>query len=105
MTNQEINEAVARKLGWTLSGGLGWMSPPIYRKPDDVICQKPNPPDYAGSIQAAWEILEYLCKHGKPPIIWMCEDGEACISFKYDEMVTDILPVPLAICLAFLKLP
>lgn len=89
MTPQEINEAVARKLGWT--------RPSYPHKIGDT-------PDYCRTIELAWEIVEHLCRLGHPPILWFSDNAEACVSFLYDEVVTDILPAPMAICLAFLEL-
>ena|SRR5580692_2305497 len=109
MTNAEINEAVARKLGWMLSGALGWMSPPVYRKPDDVICQKPNPPDYSGSIQAAWEIVEHVAETGTYCLELETDSPDqfqCCISHATEQqIIKNASSAPLAICAAFLSMP
>ena len=99
MTNQELNEAVARKLGHPISGGMiALRSTP--HQPEYQI------PEYSTSIQAAWEIVEKikvtelfaLCFHDGQ---WHCEinccDGERPIDEEADT-------APLAICKAFLKL-
>lgn len=85
MTDQELNEQVARKLG---KGHIqeGW----------EKVCIIP---DYCHSIAAAWEIWDHfhematLTKHeGK----WMLDYGRRF------RIVADT--APKAICLAFLKL-
>ena len=59
MTNQEINEAVAVKLGWT-----AWQEGP---DPKNYIWVDPHGnesndgcPDYCTSIAAAWELTKYV---------------------------------------------
>lgn len=88
MTDQELNEAVVRKLG---KGHIqeGW----------EKVCVIP---DYCHSIQAAWEMVEKLdyCKLVKAASSFRCQvsiGGEPC-NFYADT-------APRAICLAFLKLP
>lgn len=90
MTNQEMNEAVARKLRV---------------RPRDVDFET-WPPPYSTDISAAWEIVEKLkatelvalCFHDGH---WHCEinccDGERPIDEEGDT-------APMAICLAFLEL-
>lgn len=97
MTPQEINEAVHLKLdamkpsihvGETVVLRGGALSLPI--------------PDYCGDIKAAWEIVEagYLdvvMRHSDGK--WSSEVlGQVNLSEKADT-------APMAICLAFLKLP
>lgn len=103
MTNNEINEAVARKLGWK-DDPDGWIQPngPWF----------PMPPAYSTKIEAAWEILEHCCSRGFAVKIeqdfgmefWratICDDRKietkCCLHEDGDT-------APLAICLAFLKL-
>lgn len=90
MTNQEINEAVAKKLGWDNKPFHGYI--------------RPNMPNYSTDISAAWEVVE---KHQ----ISLKYYGEA-----WDCTLTKLLDgrwinaestadtAPMAICLAFLKL-
>lgn len=112
MTNQEINEAVGIKMGWKRLYIKDRPQFEVWENPDGKIIDGPLArighyfiPDYCTNIQATWEVIEHMCNIGKPPIIWFTDDAEACISFKYDEMVTDILSASIAICLAFLQLP
>lgn len=105
MTDQEINEAVARKLGWTKN---------IPKVPcEDPTCEiwtRNDPeaymdslPDYCHSIEAAWEILTSLkCD-------WEIKTTKYGIDIRiYDEAGQYPSAVsataPMAICLAFLKL-
>lgn len=101
MTDRELNEAVAKKLGW------GW-----YAREDIEGWFKEGElylkdlPDYVHSIEAAWEIVDKiketelfaLCFHD---LGWHCEinccDGERPIDEEADT-------APRAICEAFLKL-
>lgn len=111
MTNEEINEAVARKLGWT-HDHAGWWAP---------VLSKPRPyattplPSFCERIEAAWEIVEHLAKEnehkGCGPIIYLMHDGQwifrigemgKTLSENQDSAVA--ATAPLAICGAFLKL-
>lgn len=99
MTEQEINEVVARKLGWREQNAdrFPWMNSQGMELPI---------PEFCTSISAAWEIVDKikqtelfaLCWHDG---FWHCEinccDGEREID---EESET----APMAICLAFLKL-
>ena len=71
MTEQEINEAIARKLGWKKiesDGGLnGWWRGPLEEIvadpdfPEDTSLLQTSSPQvspYCTSISAAWEIME-----------------------------------------------
>lgn len=103
MTDQEINEAVARKLGWKEAGHLGWMSDSTkYKKPDDVICRKPGPPDYCHDIKAAWEIMLYVDKNG--PDFNVGTNQNAWYVESNKKILCEAATAPMAICLAFLKL-
>lgn len=101
MTPVEINEAVARKLGWTIddSGLTIRCRPPshLWLSPCDKV------PDYCHSIAAAWEICEYLQKEHYLFSIDFEPLSElpwrvTLVSIERDEAA------PMAICLAFLKL-
>lgn len=82
MTDAEINEAVARKLGIDL-GNL-------------------KPREYCHSIEAAFEILHKfkswtIGKHWEGGFVCLLMDGSKPIKAEADT-------APMAICLAFLKL-
>ena len=105
MTNTEINEAVARKLGYY--GRIDFTSEhPMYPIPD-----------YCSSIQAAWEIpgLESVVRleNGR----WHARFGSGATNMTYYEIgiydddespFTDHVAfadtAPMAICLAFLEI-
>lgn len=105
MTDKKINEAVARKLGWT-------PNPDHQRKNErawlDVNGLNQHLPDYVGDIQAAWEVVEKLFQEGMCVQINIagnekevgCNIGDKHQqkAFGYSESA------PMAICLAFLKL-
>lgn len=82
MTDQEINEAVARKLGWEshpsyiVKNRIDWKTP----KGGD----RNKLPDYCHDIKAAWEIVEFLNSRNYRIILKQA--------------------APMAICLAFLEL-
>lgn len=115
MTDQEINEAVARKLGFgewidqsVLSGGnLDW-----------------SPKDYCHSIAAAWEIAKSRPMHGDlhfqlrfyfsgykdgigyGPVWWAGWAGSHYRGGDSDDTVSSTADTaPMAIVQAFLKLP
>lgn len=92
MTDQEINETVARRLG---KGHIqdGW----------EKVCVIP---DYCHSIAAAWEIVEY-CTENDIAVILDIRDGGSYCNFSGDEVGDNIAEAdtaPMSICLAFLKL-
>lgn len=67
MNNQELDEAVARKLGWKDTPGKAgyathW-SPPD-RPPYTPGMAEWDAPPYSTDIKAAWEIVEHLQKEG-----------------------------------------
>ena len=110
LTDQELNEAVARKLGYELlptdrilPNGKplkAWGKPPFYETNWLV-------PPYSTDIKAAWEIVESLATKaesiGTGPIIEISHDGSwHC---KFGVIVTQAPTAPRAICEAFLKLP
>lgn len=112
LSDQELNEAVAKKLGYTLQEVEGseiklWCK---YSDPNGW----PVPRNYCHSIQAAWEIVEYLRPKGieiciscdsalTPSPRWYCQFGPnglgqpGLIDHEADT-------APRAICEAFLKL-
>lgn len=89
MTDQEINEKVARKLGKITFESDG---SPCY-------CEMP---DYSTSIEAAWEIVErndHYVALKREKGVWFCSLGIKSNEWSYADTAT------MAICLAFLKLP
>ncbi len=103
MTPQEINEAVARKLGWY---ALKWRDEPgkhpawwglnQFHQVESLI------PDYCHFIAAAWEVVEkcFRVKMEKFSDEWQCELGDG----KHGDEFASADTAPMAICLAFLKL-
>lgn len=97
MTDSEINEAVGIKLGFSKTS-YGWNGPKAIFS---VL------PDYCHDIKAAWEIVDKfeqfdLHKNwdsGK----WKCGIGTWDDGGKRQELIS--FSAPMAICLAFLKLP
>lgn len=109
LTDQELNEAVARKLGKRKTYGAH--PAPFNPKGLPVTIQEGELPDYCHSIAAAWEIVEKR-KEFKRDFILMSSyefPGWCC---RLTDMVNGVLikveghadTAPLAICLAFLKL-
>lgn len=114
MTDKEINEAVARKLGWyettTVLPKDGIIQElPAWTKDDKFVLLKL--PDYVNSIEAAWEIVEHLqnllsvsyfvsmnCKKDK------VEAGILCALTGNIAWEAEADTAPRAICLAFLKM-
>ena len=118
MSPQAINEAVARKLG--LQPGHCYCK----QRPDVVWCckckkircvpEQETPcaktdflPDYCRSIEAAWEIVASLLASGK--CVQLNSDGKGVgfwIGSRYRQKhFAEASTAPMAICLAFLKLP
>lgn len=95
MTNAEINEAVAQKL---LVDYCNDSDCPIETCPCEEKLK-----DYAGSILAAWEIVEHFDKFvlARADAEWVCSN--IWDAHKPPLGVADT--APMAICLAFLKLP
>jgi hypothetical protein len=100
MTNQEINEAVARKL-----------NPP----PDGCAYVTGFEKPYSTDIKAAWEIVGHILKHPKRfvKIIVGDYDVTTAIIDEWGKHIADTVgywsetaeSAPRAICEAFLKLP
>lgn len=94
MTDSEINEAVARKMGWIPINDGRW-------RRDDLneLGSAADIPDYCHSIAAAWEIVE------KMGWIHMGCMKDLTIIYDCDEFeLVRAHTAPMAICLAFLKL-
>jgi len=112
MTDQEINEAVARKLGATYAGTRTSL---ITKKEiqlwdwhgfdvDSGWFLGPSPmADFCHKINEAWAIVDYLRKQGIDINIFVSE-RTVMISRQYDEILADHEEAPMAICLYFLKL-
>ena len=117
MTELEINETVAKKLGWIInktSDYLPWYGRPNGPPESAMIRELP---DYCRDIKAAWEIVEKFKGMG----LFQTDAGHwYCVSsFNLSEKSSDewyfraedneygmlANTAPLAICLAFLKLP
>jgi hypothetical protein len=109
MTDQEINEAVAKKLGWEkhnrtceqLTPGASIFTYGNHWYQEGALCRE-RMPNYCHSIEAAWEIVKNQTVtldncHG----VWHCGisvDTE-------EEWVEDVADTaPMAICKAFLTL-
>ena len=114
MTDQEINEAVARELGWKCDGhprkcvdDAG--SDFAYSYFQCSVCEVtpwpecgPHPvPDYCHSIAAAWEVVT-KAEVFKLHFDWRAEGLHW--SCWYDNHLEVSDTAPMAICLAFLKL-
>lgn len=101
LSNKEINEAVARKLGWEAPCKghiLSW-----YREGDDRI----DIPNYCTDITAAWEIVENIKDRDIRFSIEIIAGQARCDIVTMDEIsIVGRAETPeMAICLAFFKLP
>lgn len=106
MTDQELNEVVARKLGYHKCKNCDWGYGP------DGTCNTSlhqHLSDYCNSIQAAWEVVEaiplalHLSLFRAPNNYWTCEiinqkNGDSIPIFQIADTAAR------AICEAFLKL-
>lgn len=100
MTDQEINEAVARKLGtWARIDPDPDCSLNDPAKPSTL----PAYPSYCTDIAAAWEIFSTIKRMGS---IYRTPDSYWCSFATVPERTeAQADTAPMAICLAFLKLP
>lgn len=106
MTNKEINEAVARKLGKPIYIRHGIITETITPEMAGWQVAKVNGwfHDYCTSIAAAWEVVEtndnsYPSGIMKVGTKWLpIVRGRTCSEYAADT-------APMAICLAFLKVP
>jgi hypothetical protein len=109
MTNQEINEAVASKLGWRVAHGLGCMGVgTLITKPDGTISMT-DVPDYCTDISAAWEIViksfkSFYLFWDKCTDTWFCKWDNQRRPMEGCRYTAEADTAPMAICLAFLKL-
>lgn len=102
MTNQELNEAVARKLGWEVTESVSDPNDKCFTPPGNAMDWGPEPPPYSTSIAAAWEIVDkiFVVKLQKVSDEWQCELNDARGNSAFDASDT----APMAICKTFLKL-
>ena len=108
MTDQEINEAVARKLGWEdfddpRATRFEWRRKSDNPKRDQFVVQLP---DYCHDIKAAWEVVEKMASDGYS--ITVGQNPCRCLAWKTHEdfnAIQEADTAPMAICKAFLKLP
>lgn len=112
MTDSELNELVARKLGWVPAPDKidiferHWINTTTKR-----LVEVSELPDYVHSIEAAWEIVEARKNYRRDIVIMGSyeRDGYCC---RLADMIDGKLVVseghgdtaPRAICEAFLKL-
>lgn len=113
-SDQELNEAVARKLGWKPHNYNPLSMNPVERIP---CFSAPNGdlyasvPPYSTSIAAAWEILEHVSRREGTMKIDQHGIGRPHYTVQIQRVplpeifVAISSSAPLAICLAFLKLP
>ena len=106
MTNQEINEAVHKKLG-----GDKVVEPVLLHTTNEIFMQHIPAKDYCGSIQAAWEVVGWITKTSRSFSLyvnsgrkWTCSIG-SWGNVEPDAEVNLADTAPMSICLAFLKLP
>ncbi len=111
MTPKEINEAVARKLGWKKhkktcevpTPGASIFTYGNHWYLEGMICRE-FIANYCSSIAAAWEIVEkfkeYQIEKLKGPTEYYVRLGNVG-----DKLWAKSETAPMAICLAFLKLP
>lgn len=112
MTPVEVNEAVAKKLGWTAPtgkrepryGGKGYPFSEFKWSNGGEFYDAL--PDFCTSIAAAWEVVELqkgkMISLTNPGFEWICRIIDA---HNGDEVSDGACTAPMAICLAFLKLP
>lgn len=95
MIDQEINEAVARKLGWSIVTSHGHKD--IQDKEGRGKCL----PDYCRSIEAAWEIVDRGFLTG----VQIRRSDKKWIAGRLGQDIEDSIPAdtaPMAICVNFL---
>lgn len=95
LSDQEINEAVARKLGNFKDGWYSYIN-------NGIGISANEPPDYCHDIKAAWEIMLYVDKNGSNFDVGT--NQHAWYVKSNGQTVCESNTAPMAICLAFLKL-
>lgn len=119
MTNQEINKAVARNLGWTKiqnkirNGHKSDQLEGIRFYPGAQCPMFTDIPNYASDIKAAWEVVEWMQKNMPEEILRLeCVGNEwnfgPTMICGEEEFIADSTngradTAPMAICLAFLR--
>lgn len=110
MTDGEINLAVAIKLGW-VKNEMGWQSPLQQRQ--YPAWSDFEPPEYCYEMSVAWEIVSKITKDGEGRIaveLYSTNRTHICTIKKWEHSEMLIAQekadsAPMAICLAFLKIP
>lgn len=101
MADQEINEAVARKLGWKDTSQSKCGGPQKHANHGDFYSCYEGIPDYCHRIEAAWKIVEI----SETMVIAKLSSGWACNPTPPGfENLVKAESAPMAICLAFLKI-
>lgn len=102
MTETEINEAVARKLGWKECECASEFRDEHRR----YMPSKHIMPNYCGDIAAAWEIVEYIKSMQKGSMRFDVEIKMSQLCYLVDICgeEAEANTAPMAICQAFLKL-
>lgn len=116
MNDQEINEAVARKLGWKLfDEHYSYWIPPTIEAVHKYGDRPSHLPLYTKKIEAAWEIVEFLAKKNltvdltfeiyiKPRARVSIRSDGGGGTWHINVKCVQNESAPMAICLAFLKL-
>lgn len=102
MTNEEVNIAVARKLGWTFHEDH-------WDRHSDGRGSAHSVPEYSASIEAAWEIVDHFNNSDFQIVLNMNWNKSTCSFYAHKEYrcmsQEEADTAPRAICEAFLKLP
>ena len=109
MTDEETNDAVAKKMGWEKVVGPAPMHHVVWIRKGNFGNGTELPPAYAFDIKAAWEIVErfkptnaiVLNQHIQSEQ-WSCQMWTAMTEEPDFTVTADT--APMAICRAFLKL-
>lgn len=108
MTDTEINEDVARKLGYKLSKVTVTGEVVINRQNDTGFADIDygRIPDYCHSIGAAWEVVDHLKSiyHGGAAYKLTYDSVDEEWSAWVGSVIGTSATAPMSICLAFLKL-
>lgn len=111
MTDSELNEAVARKLGWiediAFGKTIGWINTNTRREDSNSVMMKGQTrlPNFATSIEAAWGIIEHL--RSKDFGVSISDEGEEwCCHIDGEEQWWEVAdkPIAKAIAMAFLQI-
>lgn len=111
----KINNVVAKELGWKKCPNGSWQHLDVMKRYRNWNMLDSFPyPDYCGSIEAAWYIVDYILKTGgtfKYQTMYEGKRGhfvtigylKTPISSFYEHVYVEAKTASLAICLAFLK--